>query len=84
MPTVISKVILGLIQFKSIKLIQFIIICICMYIPDDPPINVTARKNQTSTYRFTQANQRNSWTVFAWTSQIPLKVAFSLENYLGE
>ena len=43
---------------------------------------VTARKNQPSSYRFTQANQRNSWTVLDWTSQISLKVAFSSENKL--
>ena len=47
--TVISKVILGLIHFKSI---QFIFIHIYMCIPD-APINVTANKNRPSPYRFT-------------------------------
>ena len=45
-------------------------------------ISVTARKNQPSSYRFTQANQRNPWTILDWTSQIPLTVAFSSENNL--
>ena len=43
-------------------------------------ICVTTRKNQPSSYRFTQANQRNSWTIIDWTSQIPLIAAFSSEN----
>ena len=45
---------------------------------------VTARKNRPFSYRFTQANQKNSWTILDWTSQIPHKVAFSSENNLGE
>ena len=45
--TVISKVILGLIHFKSLQSIQFIFICI----PHEPLINVTARKNQPASYR---------------------------------
>ena len=32
-------------------------------IPDDPQINVTASENQPSSYRFTQVNQRNLWTI---------------------
>ena len=32
----------------------------------------------------TQANQRNSWTIPDWTSQIPLKVTFPSENNLVE
>ena len=72
LPTVISKVILGLIYFKSIQPVQFILICIT----DEPPINITTRKNQPSSYRFTLANQRNSWTILDWTSQNPLIVAF--------
>ena len=43
--------------------------------------DVTARKNQPSSYRFTEANQRTSCTILDYTSQISLKVAFSLENY---
>ena len=83
LPTVISKVILRLIHFKSIQSIQFVFICICMCIPDEPSINVTANKNRPSSYRFTQANQRN-WIILHWTSLIPLKVTFSSENNLGE
>ena len=45
---------------------------------------VTARKNRPFSYKFTLANQRNSWTFLNWTSQIPLKVAFPLENNLEE
>ena len=42
--------------------------------------NVTTKKNQPSPYRFTQANQRNSWTILDLPSQIPLKGAFSSNN----
>ena len=46
-------------------------------------VNVTANKNWPSSYRFTQANQRNPWTTLDWTSQIPLKMMFSSGNNLG-
>ena len=45
-------------------------------IKDEPPINVTANKNQPSSYRFTQVNQRNLWSLLDSTSQIPLKTMF--------
>ena len=52
------------IYFKTIQFIQFtfipIYMCICMWImctPDKPPTNVTANKNQPSSYRFTQAKK---------------------------
>ena len=52
----------------------FVLICI----PDESPINVTARKNQPPLLTdLTQANQRSSRTIFDRTSQIPLKVSFS-------
>ena len=41
---------------------------------------VTAKKNRPDFDRFTQANQRNSWAILDWSSQIPLKEAFSSEN----
>ena len=41
---------------------------------------VTANENQPSSYRFTQVNQRNLWTLLDWTSQNPLKIMFSSEN----
>ena len=47
-------------------------------------VNVTLNKNRPSSYRFTQANQRNTWTTLDWTSQIPLEIIFSSENNLGE
>ena len=43
---------------------------------------VTAKGNWPSSYRFTQVNQRNIWTILDWTSQIPLKIMFSSENNL--
>ena len=43
---------------------------------------VTGNKNRPFSYRFTQVNQRNLWTMLDWTSQIPLKVTFSSENNL--
>ena len=45
---------------------------------------VTANENQSSSYKFTQANQRNPWTILDWTSQIPLKVTPCSENNLEE
>ena len=53
LPIIISKAILGLIHFKSLQSIRFIFIRICMCIPDESPINVTARKDLPSSYRFT-------------------------------
>ena len=46
--------------------------------------HVTANKDQPSSYRFTQVNQRNLWTILDWTFQIPLKVTFSSKYNLGE
>ena len=46
-------------------------------------LSVTARKNQPSSYRFTQANQRN-FGQFLSGLPIPLIVAYSSENNLGE
>ena len=44
--------------------------------------SVTDTKNRPSSYRFTQANQRNSWSILDLTSEIPLKVAFFLDSNL--
>ena len=59
---------------EDAMLSTFAILCRYSFVP------VTARKNQPSSYRFIQANQRNSWTIHDWTSQIPLVVALSTEN----
>ena len=49
LPTVMSKVILRILHFKPFQSIQFIFICIyiCICIPDEPTINVTANKKST-------------------------------------